>query len=49
MKTKLYLTSIAIVLLVAFARGAEPPKLFVAELKPEILKFEPFTWTNAIP
>jgi hypothetical protein len=48
MQNKFTLKILASVLLVAGARGAEP-KPFVAELKPEILKFEPFTWTNAIP
>lgn len=36
------------VLFVAESHGAEP-KPEIADLKPEIVKFEPFTWPGAIP
>ena len=42
---KSFLAVLSVFLLVAHLPGAEP-KPQIADLKPEILKFDPFTWPS---
>ena len=42
----MFLAALSIVLLVALSTGAEPQ---TADLKPEIVRFDPFTWPSEIP
>jgi hypothetical protein len=43
------LPAIAATVLLATHLPAAEPRPFVAELKPEILEYEPFTWPGEIP
>jgi hypothetical protein len=46
LRKQTFLAVVSTFLLAAHLPAAEP-KPFVAELKPDILKFEPFTWPDA--